>query len=154
DGLGRRPINRKYLANLIDKLVEANPHVIALDFDTRLPNPNSMQIPEAYQEETSALINSIENAAVKGKKIVLATPIWFDEHGGYRRDSDIYQAYGLCTNGAVREVTRTPMREQAIAKNVTCGYIALPYDPLTIPGPLPLVDGSNLDSFALAIARA
>jgi CHASE2 domain-containing sensor protein len=160
---GRRPIKRKYLAQLVEKLVKANAHVIALDFDTRLPKPDSMEIPEEYREETRTLIQEIETAARKGKKIVLATPISYDAQGLYRRDSDIYQASGLCTRGygepadglrASEAAQGILAADQLLQSNITCGYIALPYDSLVIPGPLLLADGSSLDSFSLAIARA
>jgi CHASE2 domain-containing sensor protein len=136
---GRRPIKRDYLARLVQKLVELNAHVIALDFDVRLQNPQSMEIPPDYQAETAELIKAIKEAAGKGKKIILATPI-SGRNGNYRRDPDIYQASGLCM---------TPAQP-----NVSCGYIALPFDPLEIPGPLQLSDGSTIDSFSLAIAKA
>lgn len=153
---GRRPIKRDYLAQLVDKLAADNVHVIALDFDVRLPNPTSMKIPEEYQNETNALIRAIENAAEHGKKIVLATPV-SRSNGQYHQDSDIYQSYGLCNrrgNMESSDLAQAPVVEQKLKqKNITCGYIALPYDPLIIAGPLLMADGSYLDSFALAIAR-
>jgi CHASE2 domain-containing sensor protein len=141
---GRRPIKRDYLARLVDKLVAANAHVIALDFDVRLPDPRSMEIPQDYRAETLTLIHSIENAARQGKKVVLATPISLDREGRYHRDSDIYQAHDLCRPGSTDEVR----------KNITCGYIALPRDRLVLPARQTMADGSSLDSFALAVARA
>ena len=145
---GRRPIRRDYLAKLIDKLASLQSQVIALDFDTRLPDPNSLAIPQQYKEETDALIRAIVNAAQHGRKIVLSTPISYDKMGRYRKDTDIYQASGLC-----QPEIRTSTIPQFVAKNVSCGYLALPYDPLVIPGPLRISDGEYLDSFALAIAR-
>jgi CHASE2 domain-containing sensor protein len=154
---GRKPIKRDYLAQLVDKLASDNVHVIALDFDARLPNPASMKIPEEYQNETNTLIQAIENAAEQGKKVVLATPISLSD-GQYQQDSDIYQSHGLCnrrSNRELRDLVQSPEVEQpAKQKNITCGYIALPYDPLIIPGPLLMADGSYLDSFAVAVARA
>jgi hypothetical protein len=47
--------------------------------------------------------------------------------------------------------------EDAIRANkekITCGYIYLPDNPLVIPSRLQLADKSELDSFALAVARA
>jgi hypothetical protein len=64
---------------MIDTLVTANANVIALDFDTRLPDPNSMEIPKDYQQETDTLILAIVSAATKGKRVILSTPIWEDE---------------------------------------------------------------------------
>jgi CHASE2 domain-containing sensor protein len=150
---GRRPIKRDYLARLVEKLVELNAHVIALDFDVRLQNPDSTDVPSDYLEETQTLIKAIKAAAEKGKKLVLATPVSGGKNTPYRRDTDIYQANGLCTHsshdGQVGEPAAKPVNT-----NVSCGYIALPYDPLEIPGPLQPANGGALDSFSLAIAKA
>jgi CHASE2 domain-containing sensor protein len=153
---GRRPLKRDYLARIVDKLVLANTHVIALDIDTRLPDPTSMEIPADYRDETNTFITAIRNAAKQGKNIVLATPISVDELGRYRQDSDIYQASGLCKSSVGKESASSNAADPDTAqdKNISCGYISLPYDPLALPGPLPLKDGRLLDSFALAIARA
>jgi CHASE2 domain-containing sensor protein len=156
---GRRPIKRRYLAELITDLAQANAHVIALDFDVRLPNPSSMTIPLDYADETKVLIDAIKKAAASGVKIVLATPISRKtrESSEYYRDSDIYQASGLCIHKQANDAPAKADRSNAadaIEKNITCGYIALPFDPLAIPGPLPVVGEGHLDSFALAIARA
>ncbi len=156
---GRRPIKRDYLAQLVDKLASANAQVIALDFDTRLPDPTSMEIPKDYQGETDELIRAILRAANAGKKVVLAKTIWWQEDTGYQPDPDIYQPYGICT-GIDKEgrwenpgTPRFPASPQS-RENISCGYIALPYDVLVVPGQLRLASGSYLDSFALAVARA
>jgi CHASE2 domain-containing sensor protein len=151
---GRRPIKRRYLAELVDKLVALNVHVIALDFDVRLPNPDSMIIPDDYRAETEAFVDAIKAAATQGKKIVLATPIYFSEKPEvYRRDSDIYQASGLC---APHDVAKPADNSAApdTHDNIICGYIALPYDPLAVPPAVETTDGSFLDPFSLAIAKA
>jgi len=152
---GRQPIKRDYVANLVRKLVSFNVHVIALDFDVRLPKPDSLSIQEEYQSETRLLTDAIKAAARNGKKIVLATPVSFADESKkiYRRDSDIYQASGLCLS---QEKGPDGLfgPPDPIISNVTCGYIALPYDPLRIPPPIPMVDGSELDPFALVLARA
>jgi CHASE2 domain-containing sensor protein len=157
DPAGRVPLNREYLARIVDGLVAANTPVIALDVDARLPNPGSMEIPSAYKQETCKLIAAIKKGAAAGSKFVLATPIAFDEKERYIRDSDIYQSNGLC------ERRNQPIPAQRSCDidfvpqekaNITCGYIALPYDILAIPGPIELAGGDKLDSFALAVARA
>jgi hypothetical protein len=154
---GRRPLKRTYLANLITHLVSANAQVIALDFDVRLQDPKSKAIPEEYFDETCALIGAIKDAAHKGKKVVLATPIADNPQGGYRREPDIYQVNGLCKP---RDSVTLGERvcgidfDAAEKRNITCGYIALPFDILAIPIPLHMEDDSYLDSFALAVARA
>jgi CHASE2 domain-containing sensor protein len=144
DLAGRRPIKRDYVAKLVDNLVLANARVIALDFDTRLPDPHQMIIPKDYREETAALVQAIERAAQHGKKVILAAPISYNAQGLYQRDADVYQANHLCENED----------EKAWRKNITCGYIALPDDPLIIPSRLPMAESDDLDSFALAVARA
>ena len=65
---GRRPIKRDYLANLVSRLVSLNAHVIALDFDVRLPKPDSAEIPQDYRSETLLFANAIKAAARQGKK--------------------------------------------------------------------------------------
>jgi len=150
---GRRPIKRDYLANLVNKLVSVNVYVIALDFDVRLPKPDSTEIPEDYRSETQTFIDAIKAAARHGKKVVLATPISFAGEDLYRQDSDIYQANGLCLNGEKTPDTIIE-RPDPVTSNVVCGYIALPDDPLRIPPPIKMVDGSEMDPFALAVAKA
>jgi hypothetical protein len=160
DPAGRRPIKRDYLGRLVGNLVDAGAYVIALDFDLRTPDPTSTQIPKDYEKETRDLIESIVMAAAKGRRIVLATPIIYDRKGQYWRDADPYQAYGLCKTDSERVLSAEqigPVLVQAIKdnrKNITCGYIHLPDDPLVIPSRLKLADNAELDSFALAIAKA
>jgi CHASE2 domain len=147
---GRRPIKRDYLANIVDKLVFANVNLIALDFDTRSPNPNVAIIPAEYQTETNALIASIENAAKNGKKVVLATNISRNSHGDWHRDASIYDAYGFCSTDKSALFDKI----SAYKKNIKCGYIELPDNPLVVPLQVHLDDGIFIDSFALAAARA
>lgn len=154
---GRSPLNREYLARVVDRLVASNASVIALDFDVRLPKPDSMEIPETYKAETCKLIGAIKKGAAAGKKFVLATPISFDEHKQYRRDTDIYQANGLCEREGRVAPAQKPCGEDFTPQekgHISCGYIALPYEILAIPGWLPTTDSAKLDSFALAIAKA
>lgn len=150
---GRRPIKRDYLARIVDRLVMSNAHVIALDFDMRLPN-NTGTIPSDYLAETTTLITSIKRAALKGKKVVLSTPLSYDN--GYRRDRDVYQALGLCAHAqsGQHEKAAVGTDDDTIKRNISCGYIALPYDFLAIPGRLNIRDEPDLDSFSLAVARA
>jgi CHASE2 domain-containing sensor protein len=147
---GRRPINRRYLAKIVTKLKDANAAVIALDFDMRVPDPKAAKIPDEFRQETQALIDAIKQAAAHGTKVVLSTPIWRD-HGSFIVDWDIYQASGLCKH----DVTRSNDGESdPIQNNITCGYIAVPDDPLVVPLQILLADRTKLDSFALAVSRA
>jgi CHASE2 domain-containing sensor protein len=155
---GRVPFDRAYLAKVVKSLASANnAHTIAVDIDTRLPNPESMRIPKEYREETCTLIGAIKDAARSGKKIVLATPISYDEQRRYRQDSDIYQSKGLCERfgRAVSDTKACDVEFETQEKeNIACGFIALPYDLLAIPQQIDMADGGTLDSFALAIAKA
>jgi CHASE2 domain-containing sensor protein len=152
---GRAPIKRKYLAELI-RAVPAHVQVIAVDFDMRLPDPHAMKVPEEYQAESCELIGAIRDVAARGARVVLAAPISFDAHRQYQRDSDIYQAYGLCSP----RVPAPPPKAcdvslgPDIKSRISCGYIALPDDILEIPPTLRLADGTPLDSFSIALARA
>jgi CHASE2 domain-containing sensor protein len=145
---GRRPIKRDYLANLVNKLVSLNVHIIALDFDVRLPKPFSLEIPEDYRPETRVLVEAIKDAARRGKKVILATPVSLVSDNLYRRDTDIYQVYGLCPSDSF-----IGPPDPATA-NVDCGFIALPDDPLRIPPPISMATGGQMDPFSLAVARA
>ena len=164
---GRTPLKRDYLGRIVETLVRNNVHSIALDFDLRLPqpdtdHPSAFEIPADYRAETECLVCAIQSAANAGKKIILSTPI--ADREGYRREADVYQAYGLCGGrGKLRPRAETcnerqppacPRNEAAIERNVSCGYIALPFEPLEIPGQIRLKDGSDLNSFSLAIARS
>ena len=156
---GRAPLKRDYLARIVDRLVAANATVIALDFDARLPNPESLLIPEAYKDETCKLIGAIKRGTAAGRSFVLSTPISFDAKGRYRRDTDIYQANGLCTPPSRPDSEQNPCGDNAAftaeeKKKISCGYIALPYDILAIPGEIDIDNGTKLDSFGLAVARA
>ncbi|WP_050424741.1 CHASE2 domain-containing protein [Bradyrhizobium tropiciagri] len=144
---GRRPIKRDYLATIVTNLAQKNVHIIALDFDVRLPTPQAFEIPADYRDETQKLIEAIRKAARSDKKVILATPISSAAKGKYHRDADIYQASGLCTSAA-------GIPSEAAMSNIFCGYIALPRDDLRIPPPIEMDDGTTMDSFAMAIARA
>jgi hypothetical protein len=154
---GRAPLDRRYLARVVENLVTSNTRVIALDIDARLPNPKKMTIPKEYKDETCKLIGAIKAGVGAGKKFVLATPISLDKQKRYRQDTDIYQANSLCERPEHGMSTEKPCGiafEPHEKSNVTCGYIALPYDPLAVPLQIAMADGRKLDSFALAIARA
>jgi CHASE2 domain-containing sensor protein len=156
---GRRPLNRNYLAKLVDALDTADAQLIALDFDMRLPDPDGKDIPEALRAETDRLIGAIVNAA-EHRKVVLSRSIWLDPNGHYRFDQDIYQPYGICAGLSDGHwmnpgTTRIPINTTA-ADNISCGYIALVDDQLILPGAITIGENNkdHLDSFSLAVARA
>jgi hypothetical protein len=99
------------------------------------------------------LIDSIKRAARSGKNVVLAMPISFADDNLYRLDSDIYQAHGLCPDRkkGSNNLIGPP---DPLRSNVVCGFIALTDDPIKIPPPIAMVDGSELDPFPLALAKA
>jgi CHASE2 domain-containing sensor protein len=137
----RRPINRRYLAKLVNAASQANAAVIALDFSFNSPNPqgNPPENPQ-YQPETAELVNAIWNASNSGKKIVLTRTITeiSNEEGDktYEFESDIYGPNVLHWN------------------NVWAGYHVLPDDVRNLPLVVRTPGGNLIESFCLAIARA
>lgn len=134
--LARRvPIKRDYLANLVSALKDANPRLIALDFDFRSQMPDGSIIESSdYADETCQLLQSIEQAS-KQQPIVLPETIHFAD-GFFVLESDIYDDVKF-SSGKVHK-----------------GYIALPTDIRKIPLKRTMKDGQELDSFAAAIVRA
>jgi hypothetical protein len=155
---GRLPTNRRYIADILTSLANSGASVLALDFDLRSPDPAKPLIQSEYREETDDLISEIVRLA-SNHKIVLAKTIWTNAQSGlYSLDQDIYQAYGICTvldqTGKWKNPgTSTYQISSAAAENISCGYVALPYDMRLVPGQID-VDGKHLDSFALAISRS
>ena len=161
---GATPTNREYLAKLVDALAAANAKVIALDFDVRLPDPDKPASPGDFSgipPQTLAgvkkLVGAIANAANAGHMIVLPRTVVFAGAGGYQTTPDIYQPFGICIrrNG---ETWDNPglgnLLSHAGRANISCGYIALPYDMRLMPPRLILTSGEPIDSFSYAIAKA
>ena len=138
---GRVPIRRDYLARLILALDDTRVGVIALDLDLRSPSPDGNP-PEdpAYVEETSLLLSAIKKVAARRIVVLPRTIDWRD--GRYLTLSDIHSSFDF---GAP-----TPSK----GTGVRVGYIALNPDVRFLPPSLQLADGSNLDSFSWAVARA
>jgi CHASE2 domain-containing sensor protein len=166
----RVPIDRAYLAALVNALDTADAAVIALDFDVPLPEPlaggplqpgdyQAVDSYAPYRAEADVLARAIANVATR-RKIVLAKSIKGPIDGPFELQDDIYQAYGLC-NRLVADGTwdnpgtpAFPLTPQARA-NISCGYIALMVDKRRVPPPRPIVGQAGwLDSFPLAIIRA
>ena len=134
---GRRPINQQSIAELITKLNEYHPRVIALDFDLRSPMPDGslVQYPQ-YAEETAKLADAVKaiTTANNGRtKVVMPKTLGYDGPS-WITESDTYDGRDL---GPAR-----------------FGYIVLYDDYRIIPTSLKLKDGSRLDSFSQAIVRA
>jgi CHASE2 domain-containing sensor protein len=155
---GRRPIDRNYLAEIVDVLDRAEAAVIALDFDMKLPDPSDQAVAEGYKEETDTLIRTIIRAAENRRHIVLSKDIR-GRGPVYALSPDIYQLYGLCTrlyedgSWAHAGVPGFPLSEVA-ESHIQCGYIAVPHDMRLLPPRLEIEGGGRLDSFALNVARA
>jgi CHASE2 domain-containing sensor protein len=153
---GRRPIKRDYLGQLVATLAAADAHVIALDFDMRLPHPDAQKVARDYEDETQKFVDRIADAANGGKIIVLGKTVGVDTRGRYTLDRDIYELNGLCRLGADRKWANPGPASNPVTKqdNIRCGFIELPYDPLVIPERLRLADGGMVKSFALEVALA
>jgi CHASE2 domain-containing sensor protein len=131
----RVPIKRDYLARLICALDEADPAVIALDFDLRSPMPDGSVIEHGdYTDETKQFLEAVEKVS-QNRPVVLARTIGFED-GYYVAESNIYDD-NTFSGGNVRE-----------------GYISLPFDVRRVPLELVLKDGKVVPSFAKQIVEA
>jgi CHASE2 domain-containing sensor protein len=141
DVLARRvPINRKYLALLLQAIVAADPAVIALDFNLASPTPDGrIRESPAYRPETEQLISVLREIAgnPRGPVVILPRTIEYDpKTDRYIPQSAIYDGSDLPGD------------------RVRSGYIELPFDLRQVPLPVESTKGSELDSFASAIVRA
>jgi CHASE2 domain-containing sensor protein len=91
---GRSPIKRDFLADLILALEDANPAVIALDFDLRSPDPggNPVEQPE-LQGETQKLLEAVRKVAQHRKIVLPKTIVWDDAQEEFVAESDIYNGF-------------------------------------------------------------
>ncbi len=132
---GRVPFSREYLARLIEKIEQADPAAIAIDFDLRSPyssgNPREFKL---YALETARLADSIRRASER-VPIILPATIEFDSNGDYVRQASVL-------DGAFSEKQR-----------ISYGYVELPFDLRRVPISIELSKGT-LDSFSGAIVRA
>jgi len=130
---GRRPINKGNLADLISKLDQYKPKVIALDFDFRSPTPDGSIVDyPRYAEETRKFAHVVKDVSSR-IRIVLPKTLGYDGPS-WITESDTYNREDL---GDAR-----------------FGYIALYADYRIIPASVLLKDGRRLDSFSQAIVRA
>jgi CHASE2 domain-containing sensor protein len=133
--LARRvPLNRRYLAKLVSKIQQADPKVIALDFDMRPPTDDGSIVEHRdYVEETAMLAKSIDDATCHCK-IVVPRAIRREKRG-WSEIRDIFDA----------------RRSATLAR----GYILVPNDVRQIALALPNSDGKHrIDSFASAVVSA
>jgi CHASE2 domain-containing sensor protein len=160
----RLPTNRRYLADVLYALDQEGASLIALDFDMRLPHEDMKGTPGDYGEldkdyraETETLIKAIDKVAEHRKLILSKTLI--GTSGSYRLAPDVFQPYGICTKRRSDGTWENPGTKEypiapAAARNIFCGYIALPSDVLRLPLMVDLRNGGKIDSFSLAAARA
>lgn len=162
---GRFPIRRDYLASLVRALDAADAKVIALDFNLALLGPKENgrlrrygDIPEEYRDETIELMRAIADVA-RRRPIVLPKRVRFGIEYDYVVIPDIFGPFGICTKLNSNGMWSSPGTQDfplttAAQRNISCGYINLPYDMSTLPPRLLVGDAVYIDSFALAVARA
>jgi len=132
----RVPINRKYLARLVRRVVVGNPLVIGLDFDLRSPTVDGKPVDnEPYGLETKELLKAVGEVVARRKVVVLPDTIGLNRAGKAVRLSAVYD--GVKLDPAVRH-----------------GFIMPAPDIRRIPLSLPAAGGGYLDSFAAAMVRA
>jgi CHASE2 domain-containing sensor protein len=155
---GRRPLNRAYLAKIVEALDKDEAAVIALDFDMKLPDPSVHIVAQSLVGETDKLIAAIIHAAENKRHVVLSKDI---RGAGepYLLSPDIYQLYGMCMrlhDDGSFDHTGTPSFpiSDAAKAYIDCGYIAVPRDMRLLPPRLKVEGGGTLESFALRLARA
>ena len=160
---GNSPINRHYLARIVDALRKADVQLIALDFNLHIKDPHVTTTTVGdfshivNKEQVDALIRAV--IAASGNNIKVILPKNISGTGPYRLVPDIYQPYGICTKlvGDGRWANPgSPGFEipAAAGRNITCGYIQLPYDERQVPPMLDIGTRGRIDSLSLAIARA
>lgn len=132
---GRNPVNREYLARLVQSLNRFEPRVIALDFYLSSPQPDGalVMFPN-YEQETRQLLEAVA-AVGSHRPVVLLRSVGFKE-GYYVHESDAYD-------------------EKTFAgKKVSGGHVFFENDYRLIPLSLVLRDGTQVYSFSEAIVGA
>jgi CHASE2 domain-containing sensor protein len=135
---GRAPIKRDFLADLVNALDEANPAVIAIDFDLRSPDPggNPVEQPE-LQGETQKLLEAVRNVASRRRIVLPKTIVWDDAQEMFVAESDIYKDFPFNSD------------------NVRYGYIIFNDDRRRVPLlTAEMANGAPVKSFSQAIVQA
>jgi CHASE2 domain-containing sensor protein len=141
DYSGRTPLNKDNLGKLLLSLSTLKPRVIALDFNFCAQTPDGSVIEsKVYKEETQKFVDDVKSAS-KECTIVLTKFLrvtWTADGPGY---------YGVLPN-----------RFDAIDPNLKdvarFGHINLTHDFRVIPETIVAKDGSVVNSFSQAIAKA
>jgi len=132
---GRRPINRDHLRQLVLKVAQANPAVIALDVDLSLTTDRNTYDNGPYKRETDDLLSVVKQVGAE-RTVVLARRLRYADEGRkqYQPTEAVFDSY--------------PFGDS----NVRFGYITLPSDIRRIPLALTMHDRTTkVDSFASAI---
>lgn len=152
---GRVPTDRRYLAKTIRRIADAEPRLIALDFDLRSPDPQG--------KLRSAVKENSEVAADAGK-----TPLELPVHEAQLAESiELFRVADQtaatipmilpCTvkvaGDACYAVSDADDGYPYAGPQIAHGYLQLADDRRVIPPVLTLEDGAKLDSFATAIVR-
>jgi CHASE2 domain-containing sensor protein len=135
---GRRPIKRDYLANLVRKLADANPAVIALDVDLSLPIDKNVYDNGPYKTETEVLLGAVRDVSAQ-RTVVLARRLLYADstEKEFQPAAAVFDGYPF-GDGKVRS-----------------SYITLPHDIRRIPLALTMKERTTkVDSFASAILGA
>lgn len=133
----RLPLDRDYLAKLLDKLKDADPAVIAFDLNFQSPMPDgTLNVNPKYARETQNFLNKVKEVSQgqKGIPIVLPKTVRFRD-GYYFTESDVFDGFDFGDS------------------KVYFGHILLPFDYRKVPLALTMKNGDSVDSFAEAIVR-
>jgi len=131
----RTPTKRDYLADLIRKLSDAGPELIALDFTMRSASGQDSKENPEYEQETSKLKQAITEASLK-TKLVLAITVAKEEN------SDSY---------SVEPTVLDDLYEKNLP--LAKGFVHLPEDQRRVPLTLKSSSNMTIDSFAAAAVR-
>jgi CHASE2 domain-containing sensor protein len=136
----RKPLRRDYLARLVTRIAAAEPRLIAVDVDLRSPVPSGTSADfDDYADENRLLVAALCDAQLR-TDVVISKAVYADEVSGVVAQRNIY------------ELPDYPC--QVPGGRITAAYLALPVDLRRVPLTLRLADGSEVDSLALATARA
>ena len=136
DAARRVPINREYLAKIIGALAEAQPKLIAVDFDLRSPTPDGKPYVEHpdYEKERQVFLKTVDEIS-KHVPVVLPETVTLVEGSYYLQESDIYDDYAFHSGKVLK------------------GYINLPFDYRMVPLTLLMRDGTPVKSMSEAIVE-
>ena len=142
--VGRTPLKRKYLADLITRIDSVHPRVIALDVNLDLRDFNPGVSDYCPDDGADALREAIKNCKAH---VVLPRSLVF-EHGSAEES--------LLMPAEPREYLVQPSMfrvEDFPSGRVSEGYVSLPYDIRQVPLVVKIQNERPMDSFAAAIAR-